>query len=105
MKIYREVKAKNPGKDGDYRTNLGLRFYRSDLKRWVTVKGSDYIHTNVEYWLKPIEITEEEIEEILCEHVGPTDNEMLHTSKGGWPLYNERILKLSKAILSKLKGE
>ncbi len=48
----------------------------------------------------------EDIIDILCEHIGPTDEEMENVTDEGWPEYNERILSIVKQLQSlNVQGE
>ena len=90
MKMYREVKASErlPDREDLYRV---VDFLHGEFTERLYAPGdktTDKFWTKyVEYWLEPIEITEEEIEEIIKEW----DYDTAHVA--------------AKTILSKLKGE
>jgi len=117
MKLYREVKASErlPKSNGEYvvclKANLGfdlMNYWKSYDSESSPIEDyyndeqlkDDWINT-VDFWLEPIEITEEEIRDILDDYIrfnasGPVGN--------AW-ISRDSINESVKAILSKLKGD
>ena len=96
MKLYREVKASErlPTIDGwAYFTDLGELNYDSDRNIWYDIIRS----YKILWWIESIEITEEEIKRVITEE--------MEEGAFGANVIDHFVPKLTKAILSKLKGE
>ena len=96
MKLYREVKASGrlPDKDGDYFTNWGSLMWDAKDKTWFDLT----INYTADYWLEPIEITEEDIRK--------QSEEYEHEQSLGMAedYANEDFIAGVNWVLSKLKG-
>ena len=119
MKLYREVKASERLPNSlevvtayydDY-TDVAYVFYDEAGKRWHYAFGPSLIESYPEAWIEPIEITEEEIEEICKKTMNKKYPECSRMAKGDefWAAVHEESVQdcidAVKAILSKLKGE
>ena len=95
MKLFREVKESErlPEEDGEYHTSQGRMMFRKCFP------GFGAIATDIQpsVWLEPIEITEEEIKRVITEE--------MEEGAFGANVIDHFVPKLTKAILSKLKGE
>jgi hypothetical protein len=91
MKLYREVKASERMPEDKEKIYV---YFTANGKSHGFAFGSDIEPSEI--WLEPIEITEEEIEEVVkyYETIGVFD-----------PLRNRPRKLFAQAILSKLKGE
>jgi hypothetical protein len=89
--LYREVKAEDrlPSKGRYYYTNAGVLRFQLYHGTWHQQPKN----STIGHWLEPIEITEEEIEEILAKG-------RLYMS-----VPDVRYKFIAQAILRKLKGE
>ena len=94
--IYREVKASErlPEKEGFYMT-----IFDTSACALRIFDGRKFNDNKASWWLEPIEITEEDIREILGDY-----GESL-TSRLENVICESHFHDLAKAILSKLKGE